>query len=58
MAMLRQDYPTLDHEDKTDALTCALAAYLFDQKREALAAPDAAVPPGEGWIWVPTDVLA
>jgi hypothetical protein len=58
MAMLRQGYPTLDHEDKTDALSCALVAYLFDQKREALAAPDAGVPPGEGWIWVPTDVLA
>lgn len=58
LATLRQDYPTLDHDDKTDALTCALVAYLFDQRREALAAPDAAVPPGEGWIWVPGDVLA
>jgi hypothetical protein len=58
MAMLRQGYPALDHEDKTDALTCALVAYLFDQKREALAPPDASVPPGEGWIWVPGDVLA
>jgi hypothetical protein len=58
MAMLRQGYPTLDHEDKTDALTCALLAYLFEQKREALAAPDASVPSSEGWIWVPGDVLA
>lgn len=58
MAMLRQDYPTLDHEDKTDALTCALVAYLFDQRRDSLAAPDESVPPGEGWIWVPGDVLA
>lgn len=58
MALLRQRYATLDHEDKTDALTCALVAYLFDQKREALAAPDADVPLSEGWIWVPRDVLA
>lgn len=58
MALLRQGYPAMDHEDKTDALTCALVAYLFDQKREALAPPDASVPPGEGWIWVPGDVLA
>ena len=58
MALLRQSYATLDHEDMTDALTCALVAYLFDQKREALAAPDADVPLGEGWIWVPRDVLA
>ena len=57
MAKLRQGYPALDHEDKTDALTCALVAYLFDQKREALAAPDASVPSGEGWIWVPGNVL-
>lgn len=58
MAMLRQGYPELDHEDKTDALTCALVTYLFDQRREALAPPDASVPPGEGWIWVPGDVLS
>lgn len=58
MAKLRQGYPALDHEDKIDALTCALVAYLFDQKRAALAEPDASVPPEEGWIWVPGDVLA
>lgn len=58
MAMLRQGYTTLDHEDKTDALTCALLAHLFDQRRDALATPEASVPPGEGWIWVPMDVLA
>jgi len=58
MAMLRQGYPALDHEDKSDALTCALVAYQFDQKREVLAAPDELVPPGEGWIWVPGDVLS
>jgi hypothetical protein len=58
LATLRKDYPTLDHDDKTDALTCALVAYLFDQRREALAASDASVPPSEGWIWLPRDVLA
>lgn len=58
MALLRQSYAKLDHEDQTDALTCALVAYLFDQKRETLATPDADVPLGEGWIWVPRDVLA
>jgi len=58
MAMLRQGYPALDHEDKTDALTCALVAYMFAQKREALVPPDAALPPSEGWIWVPVDSLA
>lgn len=58
MAKLHQSYPTLDHEDKTDALTCALVAYLFDQRREALAPPDVSVPPGEGWIWVPGDALS
>jgi hypothetical protein len=58
MRMLREGYPALDYEDKTDALTCALVAYLFDQRKEALAAPHASVPPVEGWIWVPTDVLA
>lgn len=57
MAMLRQGYPTLDHVDKTDALTCALVAYLFDQRRDTLAEPNDDVPPGEGWIWVPGDVL-
>lgn len=57
MAMLRQGYPALDHEDKADALTCALVAYLFNQQREVLTAPDASVPLGEGWIWVPRDAL-
>ena len=57
MAALRQPYPALDHEDKQDALTCALVAYLFDQRREALADPVETVPSGEGWIWVPRDAL-
>lgn len=58
MAALRHGYAALDHEDKTDALACALVAYLFDQRKEVLAAPDESVPPSEGWIWVPRDALA
>lgn len=58
MPNLRQGYAVLDYEDKTDALACALVAYLFDQRRDTLARPDAAVPPGEGWIWLPVDVLS
>lgn len=58
MAALRQDYAALDHEDKTDALACALVAYLYDQRREVLAAPGESVPASEGWIWVPRDALA
>lgn len=57
MTELRQGYPTLDHEDKTDALTCALLAYMFDQRREDTAAPNGTVPLREGWIWVPADAL-
>lgn len=58
MTKLRQGYLTLGHVDKADALSCALVAYLFDQNRNALAGQEDAVPPGEGWIWVPGDVLA
>jgi hypothetical protein len=32
-----------------------LIAYLFASDRGALEGPDATVPCGEGWIWVPTD---
>lgn len=58
MANLLQGFPALNHPDQTDALTCALVAYLFDQRREALAAPYASVPPSERWIWVTRDSLA
>lgn len=58
LAKLRGGLPTLGHGDETDALSCALVAYLFDQRREALAAPGVSVPPSEGWIWVPMDALA
>lgn len=47
----------LDHQDKFDALVCALSAWLFVTEPENLAQPPAEVPEGEGWIWVPEDVL-
>lgn len=58
MAKLLQGFAALDHPDQTDALTCALVAYMFDQRQEALVAPYANVPPSEGWIWVTRDSLA
>ena len=57
MAKLRERYPALDHEDKQDALTCALVAYLYDRQRDGLSGPAEPVPAGEGWIWVPRDTL-
>lgn len=50
-------YSPLDHADKTDAFTCALVAWLFDQAPEQLATPDGSVPEIEGWIWLPKDCL-
>ena len=54
---LQRSFPALDHEDKRDALTCALLAYLFTSAPDTLAGPDAKVPSSEGWIWVPKDGL-
>ncbi len=50
---MRRPYPTLTHQDITDALTCALLACLFAEERSTLAPPDADTPASEGWIWVP-----
>jgi len=50
-------YPAMDHDDKQDALTCALLGYLFAREPAKLVAPDNAVPINEGWIWVPQDAL-
>ncbi|MBT2968938.1 MAG: hypothetical protein KME56_00375 [Candidatus Thiodiazotropha sp. (ex Ctena orbiculata)] len=55
---LRQPYPVLSHADCEDALTCALVASLFAEKRGALKPPEADVSPSEGWIWVPRDAFA
>jgi hypothetical protein len=47
----------LDHQDKRDALLCALLAHLFACARQHLASPPANIPASEGWIWVPQDAL-
>ena len=52
--MMAHDYGA-DHEDKKDAVICALLAYLFAEKREMLVGPGDSVPISEGWIWVPKD---
>ncbi|MGC9530192.1 MAG: hypothetical protein ACP5G2_06275 [Candidatus Bipolaricaulaceae bacterium] len=49
--------PAIDHPDKRDALICALVAYLFSTDPQALVPPPVAIPPGEGWIWLPRDAL-
>ncbi|MBY6212367.1 DUF429 domain-containing protein [Microbulbifer agarilyticus] len=48
----------IDHEDKRDALLCALVAWLHYYQPEALCPPEADTPAGEGWIFVPRDALA
>ena len=58
IAELRQNYAPLGHEDKEDALTCALVAYLFVCEPQLLKWPHQGVPSSEGWVWVPGDVLA
>lgn len=47
----------INHQDKFDALVCALSAWLFGNEPESLAQPLAEVPEGEGWIWGPQDAL-
>ncbi len=47
----------LDHQDKQDALTCALIAHTFTTQPELLAQPPTDIPMAEGWIWVPKDTL-
>lgn len=41
--------------DKKDALTCALVGAMYDSDVRELAKPPVALPPDEGWIWVPGD---
>gem|GEM_PF-1112394 len=55
---LRRPYSALTHADCEDALTCALVASLFAEKRGALQQPEADVSVSEGWIWVPRDAFA
>lgn len=41
--------------DQTDAVFCALIAYLFATDRTKLYPPQNAPPITEGWIWIPRD---
>ena len=47
----------IDHEDKRDALLCALIAWLYSNNPQELAQPDEDVPHSEGWIFVPQDAV-
>lgn len=47
----------VENEDKMDALTCALIAYLFTNNPEELIGPTDSVSVSEGWIWVPKDII-
>ena len=54
---IRQWSGGIDHQDKLDALTCALIAHAFTFQPDALAHPTESIPMTEGWIWVPKDAL-
>lgn len=45
------------HQDKVDALVCALTAYCFVARPHMLLHPAGGVPVSEGWIWLPQDAL-
>lgn len=47
----------IDHDDKRDALICALVAWLFDWQKSSLAFPLSNTPVAEGWIFIPEDAL-
>ncbi len=51
------DWRQANHQDKSDALTCALIAYCFAARPQTLSQPGDGVPACEGWIWLPKDVL-
>lgn len=50
---LRALFPSMGHPDLEDALLCALVAYLYATRPQALAGPLPEMDPAEGWIWVP-----
>ena len=49
---LLKGHKALGHDDKDDALLCAVVAHLFASQRDALQGPNDNVPHSEGWIWV------
>jgi len=55
MSGLRAQFEAVGHDDKEDALTCALIAYLFAEKPDLLSGPEDNTPLQEGWIWIPKD---
>lgn len=48
----------LNHDDKIDAVYCALVAYLYAEEPQELVGPQECPPVPEGWIWIPADVVA
>ena len=57
LTALRDSYLALDHEDKRDALTCAIDAVLIAEWPEVLWHLDDTVSATEGRIWLRTDAL-
>jgi len=55
---LRKPYFELGHSDFEDALTCALVASLFAQRREDVVPPEDNSSNRGGWIWIATDALS
>ena len=47
-----------NHQDKVDAMTCALIAHCFQVTPDKLKQPGKDVPVSEGWIWLPKDALS
>ena len=52
-----RDESLLNHDDKIDAVYCALIAYLFADEPNSLIGPVDSPPATEGWIWVPVDAV-
>jgi len=49
--------PPPAHPDVRDALTCALVAWTFANRRDTVVEPGDQLPEREGWIWVPADCI-
>lgn len=47
----------MGHQDRTDAVYCALVAYMFHNEPASLIAPQDNPPHSEGWIWIPADAV-
>jgi hypothetical protein len=47
----------LGHQDRIDAVYCALVAHLFHSDGSSLIGPQVSLPPAEGWIWIPADAV-